>query len=135
MILKLLKSQESRIGGTINPDVHVVDPASFALDNYQPLCSFILYMRLSFHITYTQCNYNYSLSHDNSIHLCIGSVFMKKVSQKRFNTLLCYISTEDDMPTITTRYRQHFATFLNFPNPNVSKIFFTSMCTAYNTLR
>lgn len=28
---------------------------------------------------------------------------MKKVSQKRFNTLLCYISTEDDMPTITTQ--------------------------------
>ena len=43
MILELLKSQESIIGiGTINPDVHVVDPASFALDNYQPLCSFIL---------------------------------------------------------------------------------------------
>lgn len=50
MILELLKSQESRIG-IGNPDVHVVDPASFALDNYQPLCSFILYMRLSFHIT------------------------------------------------------------------------------------
>ena len=42
MILELLKSQESIGIGTINPDVHVVDPASFALNNYQPLCSFIL---------------------------------------------------------------------------------------------
>jgi len=38
MILELLKLQESRIGiGTINPDVHMVEPASFGLDNYQPI--------------------------------------------------------------------------------------------------
>lgn len=61
VILELLKpgSQESSILGTgivtINSDADMVDvPASFALDNHQSLCSFILQMRLSFHFNVSQ---------------------------------------------------------------------------------
>lgn len=71
----------------------------------------------------------YSLAHDNSIHLCIGSVFMKKVSQKRFNTLLCYISTEDDMPTITTQ-QAALCYIPKFSKPNVCNIL--NICMVYS---